>query len=249
MKARAVAGWLAVVLATGLSCLWAFWGIIENFHEGWYSSGLATNLGLMFAQYLAPFLLFLLLTLIAIRWPYAGGALFVAAGLALRIFLFSGGSAFTWLILIPFTGLGLLFALGRINPRKWALRVAVVLPLATLVISGIQPAWMVIKRDQTVELQAQTVNGLLWAPAGPGWPEEGMSWQQAKDVCAHLSPDGTHIAFRRGWDLYSMDLASGKETRLTTNGSETMLPQVRPFFFKTASRLPRRRKRRIRLVV
>jgi len=37
-----------------------------------------------------------------------------------------------------------------------------------------------------------------------------------------LSPDGTHIAFRRAWDLYTLDIASGKETRLTTNGSDTL---------------------------
>ena len=37
-----------------------------------------------------------------------------------------------------------------------------------------------------------------------------------------LSPDGTRIAFRRAWDLFTLDIASGKETRLTTNGSDTL---------------------------
>ena len=37
-----------------------------------------------------------------------------------------------------------------------------------------------------------------------------------------FSPDGARIAFRRAWDLYTMDLASGKETRLTSNGSDTL---------------------------
>lgn len=37
-----------------------------------------------------------------------------------------------------------------------------------------------------------------------------------------FSPDGTRIAFRRAWDLYVMDLASQKETRLTSNGSDTI---------------------------
>lgn len=37
-----------------------------------------------------------------------------------------------------------------------------------------------------------------------------------------FSPDGTRIAFRRAWDLYVMNLASGKEIRLTTNGSDRL---------------------------
>ena len=37
-----------------------------------------------------------------------------------------------------------------------------------------------------------------------------------------LSPDGKMVAFRRGQDLYTVDAASGKETRLTLNGAETL---------------------------
>jgi dipeptidyl-peptidase-4 len=37
-----------------------------------------------------------------------------------------------------------------------------------------------------------------------------------------LSPNGTMVAFRRGWDLYALDIAAGKETRLTTGGTETL---------------------------
>jgi dipeptidyl-peptidase-4 len=36
------------------------------------------------------------------------------------------------------------------------------------------------------------------------------------------SPDGRSVAFRRNHDLYVIDLASRKETRLTTNGSDTL---------------------------
>jgi len=38
-----------------------------------------------------------------------------------------------------------------------------------------------------------------------------------------LSPDGTHVAFRRDHDLYDMEIASGQVTRLTGNGSATLL--------------------------
>jgi dipeptidyl-peptidase-4 len=38
-----------------------------------------------------------------------------------------------------------------------------------------------------------------------------------------LSPDGTRVAFRRGHDLYSMEIASRRITRLTEDGSPTLL--------------------------
>ena len=37
-----------------------------------------------------------------------------------------------------------------------------------------------------------------------------------------LSPDGKMVAFRRGWDLYTLDIAAGKEARLTNDGSDTL---------------------------
>jgi len=38
-----------------------------------------------------------------------------------------------------------------------------------------------------------------------------------------FSPDDTQVAYLRGSDLYRVDVATAKETRLTTGGSETML--------------------------
>ncbi|HTM49238.1 MAG TPA: S9 family peptidase [Bryobacteraceae bacterium] len=38
-----------------------------------------------------------------------------------------------------------------------------------------------------------------------------------------LSPDGRRVAFRRGQDLYSLEIDSGKEARLTRDGSDTLL--------------------------
>ncbi len=37
-----------------------------------------------------------------------------------------------------------------------------------------------------------------------------------------LSPDGKSVAFRRDWDLYTLDITSKHETRLTTGGSDTL---------------------------
>src|SRR5580704_1944820 len=38
-----------------------------------------------------------------------------------------------------------------------------------------------------------------------------------------LSPDGKHVAFRRGHDLYTLEVASKAVTRLTADGSSTLL--------------------------
>jgi dipeptidyl-peptidase 4 len=40
---------------------------------------------------------------------------------------------------------------------------------------------------------------------------------------AKLSPDGRRVSFRREHDLYSLEIASGKTVRLTSDGSETLL--------------------------
>ena len=37
-----------------------------------------------------------------------------------------------------------------------------------------------------------------------------------------FSPDGSRVSFRRQWDLVVLDIASGAETRLTANGSDTL---------------------------
>ena len=44
---RQLAGWIAVGISTVITCFWVFWGIIENFHEGWYYESWLSNVGLM----------------------------------------------------------------------------------------------------------------------------------------------------------------------------------------------------------
>ncbi len=60
------------------------------------------------------------------------------------------------------------------------------------------------------------------------WHMESAKWDQLTTTSvaesdAKLSPDGNHVAFRRGHDLYTLDIASRKETRLTEDGSPTLL--------------------------
>jgi dipeptidyl-peptidase-4 len=44
-----------------------------------------------------------------------------------------------------------------------------------------------------------------------------------KEEFVEASPDGTRVAFVRGSDLFAVDVATGRETRLTRGGSETLL--------------------------
>ncbi|HYL76063.1 MAG TPA: DPP IV N-terminal domain-containing protein [Bryobacteraceae bacterium] len=57
---------------------------------------------------------------------------------------------------------------------------------------------------------------------------ESAKWDQLTATAERehdpkLSPDGTRVAFRRGHDLYSLEIASKKLTRLTEDGSATLL--------------------------
>jgi dipeptidyl-peptidase-4 len=54
-----------------------------------------------------------------------------------------------------------------------------------------------------------------------------LKWEQltktpVPELDAKLSPDGHAVAFRRGWDIYTVDIASGQEMRLTRDGSDTL---------------------------
>ena len=191
---RRVAGWIAVGLSTAVTCLWALWGIAENFHEGWYYESLLQNVGLMFVQYLSPMLIFLGLTLVSIVWPLVGGVLHVIFALLVAGFFRVWTNTVMLLLLLPLMGLGALYWFGRPHPRKIALSLAAGLPLLTLVIAGIEPAARVSQRFDDGNLQARLVHGngvdLVWAPDGPGWPRAGTNWHEAQQVCLHLGEDG-----------------------------------------------------------
>lgn len=62
--------WLLSVLIT---CLWVLWGVPEMFNEGWYAP-------FEWLFFLLPASAMLALTLLALRWPRMGAALFVALG-------------------------------------------------------------------------------------------------------------------------------------------------------------------------
>jgi hypothetical protein len=195
---RLVLGWLAVALSTFITCFWALWGIIENFHEGWYYESLLKNLALMLVQYLVVMLAFLGVTLVALYRPRLGACLFVATAVY-------AGWRFGWMrpsvrtvILPPLLALAVLYWFGRPQPRRLALAVVVGLPVLTLLVCGAEPAWRVPRRFDDGDRGARRVEGngvkLIWAPAGPGWPDDGVTWDEAKRRCRHLTADGTALA-------------------------------------------------------
>ncbi len=208
-----IAGWVAVSLSIGIACFWAFWGIIENFHEGWYYEFLRANLGLMVIQYLSPMIVYMGVTLISIAWPKVGAGLHIALAL-LAVWFFQAFSNPGLLVLIvPLLGIGALYWFGRPRPRRLAQLLVVGLPLLTMVIAGIEPVLRVSQRTNDGYLQARLVPGngvaLTWAPAGPGWPRVGSDWYSALATCQHLSEDGLDVNLlpRNIWRLPGVDEA------------------------------------------
>jgi hypothetical protein len=191
---RRLAGWTAVTLSTIITCFWAFWGIIENFHEGWYFASWLSNVGLMLAQYLSPMLLFMAVTLISILWPTAGAALHLILAIFAAWFFHALSNPAVLLFILPLIGLGALYWYGRPRPRALAAALVIALPLLTLILSGISPALRVSQRVDDGNLQARLVEGngvaLIWAPDGPGWPRSGTDWFNARRTCRYLGEDG-----------------------------------------------------------
>jgi hypothetical protein len=224
---RRVLGWIAVGLSVAITSFWAYWGIIENFHEGWYHETLAANLGLMLAQYLSPMLGFIVLTMVALSWPRIGAALHAAAAAVAAWFFHGASNAGALLIALPLVGLGVLYWFGRPRPRRLARALAVGLPALTLVLAGTAPAVRVAHRFDDGRLEARLVKGngisLVWAPAGPGWPEAGMDWHAARRTCQYLNNAGTELVGepQRIWRLPTVDDVVRSMTRAGENSSGT----------------------------
>jgi hypothetical protein len=195
---RQIFGWVAVGLSTAITCVWSFWGIIENFHEGWYYESWLSNVGMMFVQYLSPMLIFMGVTLISLFWPRLGGGLHAIIALFAIWFFQAFSNAATFFIILPLIGIGAMYWFGRPQPRKLAIYLVVGIPLLTLIISGVEPVLRVSQRVDDGNLQARIVSGngvnLTWAPDGPGWPRVGLNWDEAQQTCQYLDEDGLTLA-------------------------------------------------------
>ena len=222
---------MAVGLSTAITCFWAFWGIAENFHEGWYHASLLSNLGLMFVQYLSPMLIFMGVTLISIFWPRLGAGLHVVLALLVAWFFQSLTNPVTLLFLVPLIGLGVLYWFGRPQPRKLAITLAIGLPMLALTVFGIAPARRVSLRLDDGNLQARLVPGngvgLVWAPDGPGWPRAGADWYEAMRVCRYLDEDGLALSAvpQEIWRLPTVDEAVRSMARHGQNSGGAWDPE------------------------
>ena len=149
---RAALGWSAVGMSTVISSLWAFWGVFESFHEGWYFESLPRNLVLT-ARYLTLMLVFIVLSVIAIRWPRGG--LYSLFGIAFCVWILmtrealSLGVVLGWLpVTLPPLFIGALFWVGRPRPASLGYKVSLLVPLAVAVGFAVKPVARIAGRLQ-----------------------------------------------------------------------------------------------------
>ncbi len=194
-----ILGWTGVSITILFSSLWAYWGSFENFHEGWYEESLLLNLMIFLVQYLLFSIFFTFLACISLRWKKRGLILHILIGM-FCIYFFSGANfqVLGMLIIIPFALLGLMYYIGEPQPRRWAYRLIIFVPLVvTLAISiplGIRVSHRIDDRDLSMRIIEGNEVTLAWAPRGPGWPDVGISWEDAQRLCAHLSEDGLTLS-------------------------------------------------------
>ncbi|HBE67519.1 MAG TPA: hypothetical protein DDW52_05150 [Planctomycetaceae bacterium] len=173
------------------------WGILENFHEGWYHSSTLKNIAMLLGQYLSPMLGFLVLGGLSIRWPRIGAVLHVLLSIfALRFF--TNSLAAQSLIVTPLLLLAVLYFFATFQGKLAPLVVLVGCPVVTLIGFGLEPAIRVASRIDDGQLGTHCTQykdqELIWAPIGPGWPTSGTSWHSAKDVCSRLELDGKTLS-------------------------------------------------------
>ncbi len=190
-------GWTAVIISFIFINLWTFWGINENFHEGWYSEKLLENILMLFGQYLIVPIVFILLCIISLKWNITGSIIYFILGVLCFIFFGRRGIAAPFFIATPLFILGFLFLFGYVKNKKIAYFLIFVIPLIQIITIGSFNIIKVSKRvdDKNYGLRIIEGNGieLILAPEGPGWPDNGTPWEEARWICAHLSEDGTKI--------------------------------------------------------
>ena len=226
---RTVAGWTAVAVSTTSASVWAFWGGIENFHEGWYYRELWRNIALACVQYLPWMFVPMVAGLLALwhRWVGVAVHLALAGGV---LWLFGLRSAGGEMLGLPVVVLAVLYGSGRVSRVHWARRALVGIPLATLICAGAYPGYRAVTRLNGVDASTRRIRGngveLVWAPAGPGWDDMGFSWFEAARRCGHLSATGEHrragdgrVAFANGGRDRAVDeLARPERGRVLGSG-------------------------------
>jgi hypothetical protein len=179
-----VAGFIAFGSMVLLVTAWSYWSANEMYHEGWWGAWWHP------LPYLAPTVITLIPTLIAIRWPIVGGILLVGVGTFASLF-FSNDVRFIGLAI----GLvGVAFAVDGMVKRRsqssseeaaprwrrhWRTLLAVGAPLVVVLTVSAYTLPRVLARVDDHDRGARRIEGngiaLTWAPEGPGWNAR-QSW-------------------------------------------------------------------------
>lgn len=236
-KRKRVIGWIAIAISTFFTSFWAFWGINENFHEGWYFQNFWENALLMFGQYLLVPVIFMILSLVTLRWQKAGGMIHFILGIAVYFF-FGGMQAAFLFIMLPLMGVGIMYFFCALPNRKIATIILVGIPVFIILGIGLFQGFRVGNRYNDNNLEARLIKGngveLVWAPSGPGWPDDGTSWEKAKNICAHLKDDGKTLSdtVQNIWRLPTVDEAVRSMVHNGVNAGGVYDPKTKKTSYK-----------------
>lgn len=187
---------IAISFSAIIANIWAYWGIVENFHEGWYYEDLSTNVILMFRQYLSVPLTFSFIGLISIYWNKIGALIHAVLAVATFVY-FKSTSAGLFLISIPLIFLAILYWFGTPNRKMFASIIVTGLPIMIMILLGFYHWNRVSSRFDDGNYNARIIKGngieLTWAPKGIGWPDKGTSWDEAVWICSRLDSSGTKL--------------------------------------------------------
>ena len=197
--AKNATGWIGVFITLIISGVWSYWGAFENFHEGWYSKSIWENIFMLLFQYLLFAWVFTVLALISLRWKRTG--LVVHLLTAVFSAWFFRGAVFSvvgLMAVIPFFILAMLYYFGEPKPKKLAYILIIAVPLIIVTAISIPQAVRISRRVNDNDSGIRTIKtlnySLSWAPRGPGWPDRGVSWEEACKICMYLSADGETLA-------------------------------------------------------
>jgi hypothetical protein len=236
-----ITGWSAIILNSVFASVWSFWGIIENFHEGWYYDSLIGNIELMLVQYLSFALIYISVGFISIQWNKIGGVLFIS--FAALIPLKFNTSAALFIFSLPMGVNGVLYFFSTIKKGQVAYLLIVGLPISIMLLLSIEPLYRISNRSLSYSPTAATVKGngieLIWAPQGPGWPASTKdltykSWNDVVSICAHLSEDGKTISDSslNVWRLPSVEEVTRSLTRNGRNAGGMWLEGANKGIYK-----------------
>jgi hypothetical protein len=223
MNREDTTGWGAVALSTIVVSFWAWWGITDNFHEGWFYASFFRNVGWMFYRYMSPMIVFLSLGILSAAWPKVGGPLHILAGVMIPLLFPERNLLAMLLMIVPLVVLGVLYYRSSPPPFLHAVTIMAVFPVLLTMVLAIEPIIRIMGRIDDGYYGTRVIKGngvtLVWAPEGPGWPNVATSWDEARQICLYLTADGRSIADtpQNIWRLPTVDEAVRSMTRHEVN--------------------------------